>query len=208
MAANMRGDAVLYLEDRFDENDPLGFHNRNYAGIPYGFVYTDLAQKLREPWSVTLSHEALEMIADPDVNLLVQGPHPLHSERIVYHWYEMCDAVQSESYLIDGVDVSNFVLPLYFTSEAEVGGRNDFLGTVTRRKALHSFGINPGGYVGFYDPELQDHDQVFGGREAKRRFELKRTRGLSRRAVRRMTPAPIKGKARKSPPSRKVRSAL
>src|SRR5207244_13483369 len=44
------------------------------------------------------------------------------------HWYEMCDAVQDESYEIDGVAVSNFVLPLYFTGGNEKGGRNDFLG--------------------------------------------------------------------------------
>src|SRR5436190_15611976 len=29
--------------------------------------------------------------------------------------YEMCDAVQDESYEVDGVEVSNFLLPLYFT---------------------------------------------------------------------------------------------
>ena len=39
----------------------------------------------------------------------------------------MCDAVQAESYTIDEVEVSNFVLPLYFTGGEELGG-NDFLG--------------------------------------------------------------------------------
>jgi hypothetical protein len=45
----------------------------------------------------------------------------------VFHWFEMCDAVQSETYVIDGQSVSNFVLPLYFTASHERGSRNDFL---------------------------------------------------------------------------------
>lgn len=34
---------------------------------------------------------------------------------------------QGETYLIDGVTVSNFVLPHYYNSMGESGGRNDFL---------------------------------------------------------------------------------
>jgi hypothetical protein len=54
--------------------------------------------------------------------------------------------------------VSNFVLPLYFTQFAEIGGRNDFLGRLTKGKALQSFSINPGGYIGFYNPKTREHD--------------------------------------------------
>jgi hypothetical protein len=46
---------------------------------------------LGESWTVTLSHEALELIADPEVNLLVAGPHPSQPKVDVFHWYEMCD---------------------------------------------------------------------------------------------------------------------
>lgn len=46
------------------------------------------------------------------------------------------DAMQDESYPIAGIKVSNFVLPLYFTSGDEPGGRNDFLGTIHRGKTL------------------------------------------------------------------------
>ena len=130
--ADVRGDAVLYVLRRKGANDD-GFHTANINGIPYGFVYLDVAKKLDEAWSITLSHEALELVGDPELNMLVKGPHP-EEDRDVYHWFEMCDAVQNESYLIDGIKVSNFVLPLYFTSSDERGGRNDFLGTVTRAK--------------------------------------------------------------------------
>jgi hypothetical protein len=154
---DMRGDAVLYIWDESDVPNALGYHASNYRGIPYGFVFIDIASDLDEDWTVTLSHEALELLGDQQANLLVQGTHPDGSSRTVYHWHEMCDAVQRESYLIDNIAVSNFVLPLYFTPNTEEGSRNDFLGHVHDGETLKSFGVNPGGYVGFYDPELNGH---------------------------------------------------
>src|SRR5262245_46355422 len=66
---DLRGDAILYLWDKIDVDGALGYHDQNARGIPYGFVFMELAKKLGEAWSVTLSHEALELIADPEVNL-------------------------------------------------------------------------------------------------------------------------------------------
>src|SRR5258708_4321427 len=155
--ADMRGDAILYLRDVVEVTDADGYHDRHFSGIPYGVVFLELSKKLNEDWTVTLSHEALELTGDPENNLLVQGPHPSKPGKKVFHWFEMCDAVQDETYEIDHIPVSNFVLPLYFTGSDERGGRNDFLGTRTGRKTLRSFGVNPGGYIGFYDPAKQDH---------------------------------------------------
>src|SRR5262245_8083498 len=151
---DMRGDAVIYLWDRMDLDDADGYHDANFKGIPFGFVFLELSEQLEEEWTVSLSHEALELIADPDVNLFAVGPHPGDRRRHVFHWYEMCDAVQTETYEISAVKVSNFVLPLYFTRTEEEGSRNDFLGTVHDGQTLRSFGVNPGGYVGFYDPRV------------------------------------------------------
>lgn len=150
---DMRGDAIIYICDKVDTKEALGYHDQNFNGIPYGFVFTRLARQLREDWSVTLSHEALEITGDPATNLLVMGPHPDQLEhRNVFHAFEMCDAVQAESYEIDGVVVSNFVLPMYFTPGNDIKGRNDFLGYEYRKKTLDSFGVNHGGYIGFFDP--------------------------------------------------------
>lgn len=156
--ADMRGDAVLYLWSGSDVDGALGYHDSNNRGIPYGFVFTALSKKLGENWTVTLSHEALELIADPEANLLVQGPHPTNPNQAVFHWYEMCDAVQAETDMIDGVEVSNFVLPLYFTGGEELGSRNDYLGRVHNGKTLQSFGVNPGGYVGFFNSKTGEHE--------------------------------------------------
>ena len=78
--ADMRGDAVIYVWNEADVKDADGYHDRNNRGIPYGFVFAELSAKLGEEWSVTLSHEALEMAADPENNLFVLGPHPENPE--------------------------------------------------------------------------------------------------------------------------------
>lgn len=184
---DMRGEAVLYLWDDPDVPNALGYHTRNNKGIPFGFVFTELAKKIGENWTTTLSHEALELIADPETNLLVMGPNPRKPDALVFHWYEMCDAVQAETYTIDGVEVSNFVLPLYFTSGEEKGGRNDFLGRSYEGTTLQSFGVNPGGYVGFFDPAKGEHN-TFQARTLddvqERRFKFKGEAMAARRSVR------------------------
>ncbi|MDR7008818.1 alkaline phosphatase family protein [Paraburkholderia strydomiana] len=165
----LRGDAILYILDSAAHNDVLGYHDQNLAGIPFGFVYLDLCKSVGDEWSTTLSHEALELIGDPQCNLLVQGPDPADTNRTVYHFFEMCDAVQAQSYVIDGVTVSDFVLPHYFTPEEEAGLRNDFCAT-----DLKSFGVSSGGYIGFFDPEKGDYRQYFAHDElAQRRLNAK-----------------------------------
>lgn len=186
--ADLRGDAVIYLWDQADVEGALGYHFQNNRGIPFGFVFTEIARQIGEPWSVTLSHEALELLADSETNLLVMGPHPT-DDRDVFHWYEMCDAVQAETYIIDGVAVSNFLLPLYFTGTRdtdEVGARNDFLGRSHGGNTLKSFGINPGGYIGFFDPETGEHStySIQGDRVAAMRLSVKSQAKEARRAVR------------------------
>jgi hypothetical protein len=175
----LRGDAILYLWDDLKVNDALGYHDLHHNGVPYGFVFTELSKQLGEEWSVTFSHEALELAADPYVNVLAAGPRPDKPNKMVFHWLEMCDAVQQQTYAIDGVRVSNFVLPHYFTLEEQLGARNDFLGS-----DLKSFGVAAGGYVGFFDPELGDHTTYEADKMAKKRLELKSALKGTRRSVR------------------------
>jgi len=51
---------VLYLGDKANVDEALGYHDINHRGIPFGFVFTELSKKMDENWTVTLSHEALE----------------------------------------------------------------------------------------------------------------------------------------------------
>src|SRR4030095_6507449 len=84
----LRGDSIIYLWDEVDVEDALGYHEAHASGVPFGFVFTELAKELGESWTVTLSHEALELLADPEANLLVAGPHPSDPKQEVFHWYE------------------------------------------------------------------------------------------------------------------------
>jgi hypothetical protein len=197
----LRGDAILYLWDEVDVDDALGYHELNAAGVPFGFVFTELVKELKEPWTVTFSHEALELLADSEANLLVAGPHPADPTKEVFHWYEMCDAVQDEKYKVDGVWVSNFVLPLYFTPDPEAGGRNDFLGRTYKKNTLKSFSINPGGYIGFYNPESRDH-QTFALKadtRARERLKIKSKAQLTRRSMRYKLGLSYPGEVQKTP---------
>ena len=130
--SDMRGDAVLYLVDGVNSLGATGWHLANYGDIPYGIVFLGLCAKIKEAWSITLSHEALELVGDPMCNLLVQGNDPLDRRRRVFHLFEMCDAVQAESYSTAGVALSNFVLPSYF-SLGEQPGRHPLLLRPPRR---------------------------------------------------------------------------
>jgi hypothetical protein len=173
--SDMRGDAVLYLVDGVNSLGATGWHLANYGDIPYGIVFLGLCAKIKEAWSITLSHEALELVGDPMCNLLVQGNDPLDRRRRVFHLFEMCDAVQAENYSIDGVALSNFVLPSYFSLGEQPGRRNDFLGRSYKGKTLESFGMNPGGYLNILDPKAGNWEQpVYGDdKEAQRRKKLK-----------------------------------
>src|SRR4029450_5794765 len=125
---SLRGDAILYLISDVDEDDYLGFHETHLTGIPYGVVCHAISDAMDEECAVTLSRESRELIAAPEVNLLGKGPHPDPKKDYgVFHWFEMCDAVQDEHYEIDGIGVSNFLLPLSFTGGEELDGREGFL---------------------------------------------------------------------------------
>lgn len=194
LPVELRGDAILYLYDgEPDVEGAVGYHDQTAPGVPYGFVFTKVAAAVGEDWSVTLSHESLELLGDANVNQLAMGPHPGDPTRTVFHWFEMCDAVQDERYLIDGVAVSNFVLPLYFTPSAEAGARNDFLGNRHGAETLPSFGISPGGYVGFFDPATGKHEtfSLHGDKRAAERLAIKRTLGVGGRPARHTRPREI-----------------
>ncbi len=190
--SDMRGDAVLYLLDGVNALGATGWHLANYRDIPYGFVFLGLCDQIKEAWSITLSHEALELVGDPMTNLLVEGNHPADRRRRVFHMFEMCDAVQAESYSLDGILLSNFVLPSYFSLGEQKGRRNDFLGRHHDGKTLESFGMNPGGYLNIFDPRTSRWEQAAfeDDKVAQLRKKLK-SRVKSGRGYRRSHPGRI-----------------
>lgn len=188
-APNVHGDdrAVLYVVNEADVEGALGYHAANNRGAPYGFVFLDIAEEVGEPWSVTLSHEALELALDPLVNMLFAGPHPRFPSRLVFHWGEACNTVQDFSYLVNGIEVSDFVLPHYFTVDEEPDRPNHYLATVgpSPFRNFPSFGVAPGGYCGFYDPRTGEMEtySARGDKRAAQRLRIKAKRGLLGRSA-------------------------
>jgi hypothetical protein len=143
-------DALIYLGDA--SLDPttgvqnvLGYHSDTYRGVPYGFVYLDVCAQYAESWTTTLSHEVLELLADPAASQSVSGPAPQASGQAVQYYLEVCDPTQKDSYSIDGVSVSNFVFPAYFGRSTGPAGTNHL------QLPLQPFGVRPGGYCMFED---------------------------------------------------------
>jgi hypothetical protein len=151
-----RGDAVLYIADKATLALTEGYHDGNNDDVPFGFVFLDACSSGADDWTVALSHEAIELVGDPLNNLLVQGPHPTDHRHLVFHQFELCDAVSGEFYEIEGVKVQNFVLPGWFTRKAIAGARNDFLGRAEPGLSLPPFGIAPGGYLMFWDEKAPE----------------------------------------------------
>jgi hypothetical protein len=176
-------DVILYVGEADDDPQKvagaIGYHDLNNRGIPFGFVFTDIAAKQGDKWSTTLSHEVLELLADPDVNLMVVAPHPKNPKNVALRAYEVCDPVQSDTYDIDGIEVSNFVTPLYFARlPSPVTTRTNYL-----NNPLDRFGVRTGGYFSYFDLATRRWSDVFGeGAEA--RTKAKAMMGIARRANR------------------------
>jgi hypothetical protein len=104
-----------------------------------------------EDWTVTLSHEILELLADPFGTSFVSGPSPDDDGTEVQFLTEVCDPCQgaepdpSFAYPIDGIPVSDFVFKAYYSANAP--GQYSFAGHVTGPRQLL-----PWGYYTWFDP--------------------------------------------------------
>jgi hypothetical protein len=117
----------LILLDDSDTQGALGYHDLTPAGLPMAKVFakTDLEYNMK--WSVTASHELLEMLADPDINLT---SFMQTGDTSGYMFaFEMCDAVEDDQfgYAIEGIMVSDFILPSYFQPQIPTK-KWDFMG--------------------------------------------------------------------------------
>jgi hypothetical protein len=165
---------VLGLYARPDSADALGHHDLTPDGVPLIKVFPLLDDRDGIPWSVTTSHEILETLADPRLCRCVQVP----DGRIAA--LEVCDPVEHDIYWIDGVAVSDFVLPAYFEPAANGSGPFDRMGVVKRPMELR-----PGGYNQFWSPTAGWETQtsmlgIRAGRMAMSRAGI--GRGARRRA--------------------------
>ena len=133
----------LGIFDNADQAGALGYHDLTTAGLPIGKVFAKTTIDAGDLVSVTFSHEVLEMLADPDINLIVQkGPRG--------YSYEVCDAVEDDSlgYDVNGVRVSDFVYPQYFeTFWKKNATKFDHRGHLSGPLPA----LTPGGYMSYLD---------------------------------------------------------
>jgi len=98
---------IVFLDDA-DAANALGYHDVTKDGQPISKVFVATTIAAGQTVSVTTSHELLEMMIDPGAQLWALNPNGW------FYAYEMCDAVEDEEYVIDGIAVSDFVYPSFF----------------------------------------------------------------------------------------------
>jgi len=137
----------LVILDNSDQAGALGYHDVTPEGLPLGKVFAASDMQFGTNWTVTASHELLEMLGDPDINLTV-FIQPDATSGTLYA-YEICDACEADNfgYAIDGVTVSDFVYPAWFES-FRAQGSTQF---DQQKKIQQPFELLPGGYIGAFD---------------------------------------------------------
>jgi hypothetical protein len=135
----------ILVRDDFPGMGIIGIH-LDKRHQPFALV------KLNPTWSLTVSHEALEMVADPWGNRLVPGGSPMRGQGLVEFLVEVCDPVGgvAHAYTINGYLVSDFYTPHFF-DPVPSSVRYSFTGRLQRPRA-----ILPGGYLSWREPTSQE----------------------------------------------------
>jgi hypothetical protein len=137
----------LTVLDNSDQAGALGYHDVTDQGLPLGKVFAGTDLQYGDQWTVTASHELLEMLADPEINLTV-FVQPSQQAGTLYA-YEVCDACEADQlgYDIGGTLVSDFVYPAWFEPSRQPGSAQfDYANQIQAPLQLL-----PGGYIGVFD---------------------------------------------------------
>jgi hypothetical protein len=124
----------------------LGYHS-DEQGQPFSLV------KLTPNWSLTASHECLEMLADPFGNRLVPSFSLKEDQGRVSYLVEVCDPPESAQfgYTVNGILVSDFYTPDFFDPEAVPGVRYSFTGSIQKPRQ-----VLKGGYISWHEPRTNN----------------------------------------------------
>jgi len=150
----------VLIKDDIQEN-AAGIHLNDDNGQPYALVqYSD-------DWSLTTSHETLEMLVDPSGNrtAATNSPSPKQGRALVL--VEVSDPSEAPEfgYSVNGVLVSDFYTPNFFDPVTAPGVRYSFTGAIKEPRQ-----VLDGGYVSWWDP-LSGHVFQLFVEKGKKRFE-------------------------------------
>ena len=136
----------IVVEDNINTPGAAGVHE-DKDGQPFALVMAESG------WSLTASHELIEMLVDPFGRRLTEGQSPKQGQGRVEFLVEPCDPSEATqfAYLINGVTVSDFYTPKYFSTVFNPADRYSHTGAIKRpRQVLR------GGYLSWHDP-VTDH---------------------------------------------------
>ncbi len=157
--------AMVFL-DVADAPGALAYHDLTPDGLPLAKVFVKTTLQDRALVSVSASHELVEMLVDPAINLLTTGPQA----KTVYA-YESADPVEELSFKVNGIAMSDFVYPSYFEVFHQPGSVPfDHL-----RKVKKPFQILAGGYQSIF--KNGKWSEVYGSRATKKRLQKEDRRG-------------------------------
>ncbi len=157
--------AMVFL-DNADQKGALAYHDLTPDGLPQSKVFVKTTRDDNELVSVSASHELVEMLVDPAINMMTTGPDP----KLVYA-YESADPVEALSFNINGIAMSDFVYPAYFEAFHKAGSvQFDRL-----KKVKKPFQILSGGYQIIL--KNGKWSQVFGSASKKKSFAREDRRG-------------------------------
>ncbi|MGW0769358.1 hypothetical protein [Streptomyces sp. NPDC002676] len=127
-----------------DINEPAGVDgiHLDEHGQPFALVqYSD-------SWSLTASHEVLEMLADPAGNRLMAGHSPKPDQGVVEFLVEVADPPEDPQfgYTVNGFLVSDFITPHFYDPVTADGVRYSFGGNIKEPRS-----IREGGYITWLD---------------------------------------------------------
>lgn len=156
----------MVLLDDADQPGALAYHDLTPDGFPLSKVFVRTAVANGVLVSVSASHELVEMLVDPAINLMSTGP-----DAKTTYAYESADPVEALSFNVKGIPMSDFVYPSYFEVFRKRGStRFDHMDQVTR-----PFEITPGGYQIVF--KGGKWTQVFASTATARRFAREDRRG-------------------------------
>jgi hypothetical protein len=125
----------------FRDRHVEGVHLSAFTRQPFALVAAS------DAWTVTTSHEALEMIIDPYGNRLIAAAAPGNPRKRVNYLIEVCDPCQAVWYHVNGVPMCDFITPYYFEPVRIDGFRYSFTGDVPGPLQLLEYG-----YLSWIDP--------------------------------------------------------
>jgi hypothetical protein len=142
----------IIIRDDIHEQGARGIHLNKQNGQPFALV------QFSQNWTLTTSHECLEMLADPSGNRTQAGNSVKPEQGRVEYLVEVCDPSEAAEfgYSVNGVPVSDFYTPNFFDPVGAPGVLYSFTGAITEpRKVLD------GGYLSWLDPESRHLWQLF-----------------------------------------------